>query len=84
MGDVVVWLSQPGGGYQGLGVGNLGGWELRTVHAVDGDGIADLLWQNPGGWTVVWYMTTNGAVRAGVGLGNIFIGTTINKIMAVE
>ena len=84
MGDVVVWLSQPGGTYQGLGVGNLGAWELRTVHDVDGDGIADLLWQNPGGWTVVWYMNTNGAVRAGVGLGNIYIGTTINKIMAVE
>ena len=84
MGDVVVWLSQPGGGYQGLGVGNLGAWELRTVHDVDGDGIADLLWQNPGGWTVAWYMNSNGVVRAGVGLGNIFIGTTTNKIMAVE
>ena len=84
MGDVVVWLSQPGGGYQGLGVGNLGAWELRAVHDVDGDGIADLLWQNPGGWTVAWYMTTNGTVRAGVGLGNIFVGTTTNKIMAVE
>ena len=84
MGDVVVWLSQPGGGYQGLGVGNLGAWELRAVHDVDGDGIADLLWQNPGGWTVVWYMNSNGTVRAGVGLGNIFVGTTTNKIMAVE
>ena len=84
MGDVVVWLSQPGGGFQGLGIGNLGAWELRTIHDVDGDGIADLLWQNPGGWVVVWYMNTNGTVRAGVGLGNIFIGTTTNKIMAVE
>ena len=69
----MVWLSQPGGGYHGLGVGNLGAW-------ADGDGIADLLWQKPGGWTVAWYMTTNRRV----GLSNSFIGTTTNQIMAVE
>ena len=67
--------------FNAVGVGNLGVWELR---AVEGDGIADLLWENPGSRVVAWYMNSNGVVRAGVGLGNIFSGTTTNKIMAVE
>ena len=51
---------------------------------MEGDGIADLIWENPSSWVAAWYMNSNGTVRAGVGLGNIFIGTTTNKIMAVE
>ena len=50
-----------------VGVDNLGAWELCTV---EGDGIADLIWENPGGWVVAWYMNFNGTMRAGLGLGN--------------
>ena len=68
--------------FNAIGVDNLGARELRSV---EGAGIADLLWENPGSRVVAWYMNSNGTVRgAGVGLGNIYIGTTTNKIMAVE
>ena len=80
MGDVVVWMSQAGYGYQGQGIGNLGAWELRTVADLDGDGVADLIWENPGGWVVVWYLNANGTLRNSAGVGNVGAA----KIMAVQ
>ena len=47
---------------------------MRAVADVDGDGIADLIWQlqDPkNGWITVWLMNSNCTQRTGYSLGNL-------------
>ena len=45
-------------------------WELRAVSDIDGDGVADLLWQTAQGWVGGWFMNNNGTVRDARGWWN--------------
>jgi hypothetical protein len=39
-------------------------WALCGVVDIDGDGVSDLLWQNPGGDTGGWFMNSNSTPRS--------------------
>jgi hypothetical protein len=71
-GTVALWLMNANGTVRtSLGLGTLAGW-TPTVGDFNGDGIADILWQNTAsGNAALWLMNANGTVRTSLGLGTL-------------
>ena len=69
-GVVALWRMNSNGTVNtSFGLGTLSGW-TSTVGDFNGDGIADIVWQNTAsGNAALWLMNANGTVRASLGLG---------------
>jgi uncharacterized repeat protein (TIGR03803 family) len=63
-GQVASWLLAENGAFQSARLlGAAGGWRLRTVGDIDGDGISDLLFQDVFSNTGGWFLNADGSVR---------------------
>ena len=64
-GTLASWVLSSGGGMRFARLlGNTGGWALKAVGDIDGDGVGDLLFQSASGETSGWFMNADGSVRS--------------------
>ncbi|MCX7010472.1 MAG: hypothetical protein NTY53_25055 [Kiritimatiellaeota bacterium] len=64
-GDVVNWLIDSNGTFVSAAfMGNVGDWVLETAGDINGDGISDLLFDDPNGDQGIWFLNADGSVNS--------------------
>ena len=64
-GTLASWVLSSNGGMRFARLlGNTGGWALKAVGDIDGDGVGDLLFQTASGETSGWFMNADGSTRS--------------------
>ena len=64
-GTLASWVLGTNGGMRFARLlANTGGWALKAVGDIDGDGVGDLLFQTASGETSAWFMNADGSIRS--------------------